>query len=279
MDYRAFINRGNMQRLSPQQEGELFTRMEAGLVARAVLEGRHHSVSEASREELELLAEQGERARERLWQSSLPLALKISGDMGRSWTGASDDLLQAACVGLAEALLRYDLRRGLKFSTFAWSSIRRRVSEEVMRQGSARPVWRRRTERAVERKELLLTIELGRQVEDADIASALDVDVSWVRERRGCSSDLPVGELWLLEGLMSGAGESEPDVDWLAEAREHLPRLQRLIIDSHFGFDGQMTPRHELAAELGLSERAVRRMERSALDSLRTWAQVHRDVA
>lgn len=279
MDYRGFISRDGMQRLSPQQESALFTRMEAGLIARAVLEGRLRSASGATPEELELLAKQGDRAREQLWQSSLPLALKISGDMGRSWTGTSDDLVQAACVGLAEALLRFDPRRGLKFSTFAWSSIRRRVSEEVMRQDSARPVWRRRTERAVERKEVLLAIELGRQVKDADIASALDVDVSWVRERRGCSSDVQVGEIWLLEGLMPSTTPAEPDTDWLAEAREHLPRLQRFIIDAHFGFGGRMMSRHELAAELGVSERAVRRMERSALDSMRTWAQVHRGAA
>lgn len=279
MEYRDFIASGGAGRLTREQECELFARIEAGVVAAAVLDGRLRSRTDASVAELERIAADGRSARERLWQASLAIALKIAGDLGRSWSGASEDLVQAACVGLAEAVMRFDCRREVRFSTFAWSAIRRRVGEELMRGDSARPVWRRRTERMVEDRELLLTMEMGRWVDDADIAAALDVEVSWVRARRRCGSDVSIGEPWVLEGLMPEAEEPDQDPEWLVEALAGLPGLQRRIIGSRYGFEGEAVPRHELAAELGLSDRAVRRMERSALDLLRGLAADRRDAA
>lgn len=272
MDYAEYINLGGSDRLTAHQERDLFLAMEAGLVAGAVRDGRLRCRTVAASHELELIAAEGHRAKERLWQAHLPLALKLARAVGRDRSDIVEDLVQAACIGLAEAMMRFDLRRGLRFSTFAWPSIRRRIAEEAMRRDSSRPVWRRRTERIVALKEEALTAELGRQAEDAEIAAALEVEVAWVRARRGCGSDVSIGDLWVLEGLLPAEPGTGMDADWLAEARSLLPALQRRILDSHYGFNGQVVPREELAAELGISARAVRRMERSALDWLRAWA-------
>lgn len=272
MDYAEYINLGGSDRLTANQERDLFLAMEAGLVAGAVRDGRLRCRTDAVSHELELIAAEGHRAKERLWQANLPLALKLARAMGRDRSDIVEDLVQAACIGLAEAMMRFDLRRGLRFSTFAWPSIRRRIAEEAMRRDSSRPVWRRRTERIVALKEQALTAELGRQAEDIEIAAALDVEVAWVRARRQCGSDVAIGEMWVLEGLLPAEPGTAVDADWLAEARCLLPELQRRILDSHYGFNGQVVPREELAVQLGISARAVRRMERSALDWLRAWA-------
>jgi|GEM_PF-2724041 len=219
MDYAEYINLGGSDRLTAHQERDLFLAMEAGLVAGAVRDGRLRCRTVAASHELELIAAEGHRAKERLWQAHLPLALKLARAVGRDRSDIVEDLVQAACIGLAEAMMRFDLRRGLRFSTFAWPSIRRRIAEEAMRRDSSRPVWRRRTERIVALKEEALTAELGRQAEDAEIAAALEVEVAWVRARRGCGSDVSIGDLWVLEGLLPAEPGTGMDADWLAEAR------------------------------------------------------------
>ncbi|MDN5977642.1 sigma-70 family RNA polymerase sigma factor [Acidipropionibacterium jensenii] len=277
MNFAEFISRAGSGRLTAGQQHRLFLMMEAGLVAQAVRHGDLVVATDATTGELDRLIEEGRRAHERLWQSNLPLALRIAGETGRSRAVASEDLIQAACVGLAEALMRFDPRRGLKFSTYAWPAIRRRVAEELMGGDSSRPVWRRRTECAVDRREMALTMELGRPPGDADIATDLGVDVAWVRDRRGRRGDVPIGEAWLLEQLMPRGDAAEPDEHWLTEARRQLPQLQRRIIDAHFGLGGRAVPRHRLAAELGISDRAVRRMELRALELMRDLAARHRE--
>ena len=60
--------------------------------------------------------------------------------MKQQWAGGAEygDLIQAGRIGLWQAILNYDEGRGVKFSTYAWQSIRRHIWREVKAEREAK---------------------------------------------------------------------------------------------------------------------------------------------
>ncbi|MDR1077749.1 MAG: sigma-70 family RNA polymerase sigma factor [Propionibacteriaceae bacterium] len=112
--------------LSADQELRLARRIEAGLLARAVLEARAPAdqtvpdppdragpaglAVQASPAELEALVRQGEAAHQALTLANLGLVRVIVRDFGRP--GTWSDLFQDGCLALEQAIMRFDFRRG-----------------------------------------------------------------------------------------------------------------------------------------------------------------------
>lgn len=279
MEFKDYIRmRGPEVRLGPDEEWELFGQLEAGIVAQAVLEGRAVIDCDASAAELEMLVSQGATAAEQLWQATMAMAVKVAGNLARAASGPVEDMRQAGFLGLAEAMLRFDRRRGARFTTFAWAWIKRRVAEELLTCNTARPVWRRRTEGAVDRRAHGLAMELGRPASDEEVAESLGVQVHWVRSRRDVGVDVPMADLTEI-GPTVGDPNEESSSQWLADAIDELPRLQRAIIEARFGFGGRPVARQRLAAELGITPGAVRRLEGSAVEALGRARPVRRLAA
>lgn len=111
--------------LSAADEIELAKRIEAGLVAAEVLARRWSC--EATPEELSELVAQGEQAWRQMWLANLGLVRMLSHREGRSARAPSEDLMQEGCLGLAQAIMRWDHRRGTRFSTVAWPWIENRL--------------------------------------------------------------------------------------------------------------------------------------------------------
>lgn len=104
-------------------EHALLRRIEAGVYAQHLLTSRsHHDPAELRR-----VAASGKSAWETLWLSNLRLVAKIAHASARRHRLPFDDLFQDGCLGLAQALIRFDLSRGWRLSTLAHEYIQRAV--------------------------------------------------------------------------------------------------------------------------------------------------------
>ena len=125
---------GALPLLTAEEEASLARTIESGVAAAAVLAG-HRLRVDATRAELERIAAEGERARERFLLSNLRLvAFVASGIAGRDRVLSRQEVSQEGVAAMAGVLGNYDWRRG-RFSTIAVPTIRRRVIEYVASRG------------------------------------------------------------------------------------------------------------------------------------------------
>ena len=116
--------------------------------------------------------------RNRLITEFAPMARRVALRVARrtpSWI-ASEDLVSAAMVGLAEAAERYDATRGEPFIAFATKRVRGAVLDEL-RRGDPLSRSARRSARQLGETMRALEQKLGRPPEDSEVAAALGVDV------------------------------------------------------------------------------------------------------
>lgn len=239
-------------------------------MASAVLTGRVHLPAlVCERAALEAVVEDARLARAQVWQAHLGVVhfvvAAVAGDAG----GQREDLVQAGCLGLGEALVRYDPRRGVRFVTLAWDWVGRRVREEALRCGSSRPVWRRRTEVAVAATRARLVSVHHREVDAGEVAAEMGRPRRWVEERLAAGADVPLTEVSPAALPVEPTGARGELCERLEEALEALPRLEREVVCLHHGFEGRRVSLAEIGRRLGLPVRAVSRVERRALDRLR----------
>ncbi|MDU6280736.1 MAG: sigma factor, partial [Cutibacterium acnes] len=136
MRYTDFIDGVGI--LDPAEEHDLFRRLDAGAIADAILAGHFLAAVPVSEAELRRISDDGVGARQTLWRQMLAIVLTQARQAAVSYRCSVEDLIQAGCIGLGEAIERYDVRRGARFSTVAWTWIRRRIGEEVVRLSGAR---------------------------------------------------------------------------------------------------------------------------------------------
>lgn len=112
-----------------EAEYELARQIEAGLYAEHLLDaGGPHAV-----DALESVARRGKEAWQTLWLSNLRLVAKLSHPEARRHRLPFDDVFQDGCLGLAEALMRFDFTLGWRFSTLAHEYIHRAVKASAAR--------------------------------------------------------------------------------------------------------------------------------------------------
>jgi RNA polymerase sigma factor (sigma-70 family) len=111
--------------LSADEEIELARAIEAGVLARAALDGDFDTPTPA--DDLRALAAAGDRAWQQMWQANVGLAGMLAGRVCRRHGLPEEDLVSEAQLGLAEAIMRWDHRRGTRFSTTAWIWITSRL--------------------------------------------------------------------------------------------------------------------------------------------------------
>jgi RNA polymerase primary sigma factor len=238
-------------------------------------------------EEIELAKriERGDlEAKDRLVNSNLRLVISNA----RKYQGHDMpllDLIQEGILGLIRAAEKFDYRKGFKFSTYATFWIRESIQRAIANRARTIriPVHIGQRERKIGRVTQELTGQLGREPTDEEVAAAAELDVREVRETRDAarvvtSLDRPVGEEEETSlGSLLPSRERGPDEeveislrkDALRRALDRLPEREREVVKLRYGINGDdPTPLTETGRRLGISQDAVRRIERRALSEL-----------
>jgi RNA polymerase sigma-B factor len=195
-----------------------------------------------------------------------------------------DDLVQVGTVGLLKAIDRFDVERGVEFTTYATPTIVGEIKRYFRDKGWAVKVPRRLQELnlAVNRANDKLAIELGRSPTVAELAEYLKAGEDEILEAQ------ELGQAYNLLSLDSEvSGETDKKSQTLAdtvgaadaglellEDRANLERAfhvlsgrERVIIYLRFYESVSQT---EIAKRLNVSQMHVSRLQAKALDKLRT---------
>jgi len=209
-----------------------------------------------------------------------------------------EDLVQEGMLGLIRAVEKFDWRRGFKFSTYGTLWIRQAIQRGLQNSGRTirLPVHVAQRQVKVRRIEAELSVKLGREPTDEEIAAVAELPVDQVLELRELNVALPSldqtvgddGESTLGDLLPSERPTPDEEVADLLRDRQvsevvaQLPELEREVISRRFGLDGgePLTAR-QIGAELGITaakageveDQALRRLaRRPELDALRPAA-------
>lgn len=117
--------------LDAAKEVELSQTIEAGVYARQILDEEVESdAGGATREELEALVTEGERAKDVFIRSNLRLVVAVARRYPRSGLPLLD-LIQEGNAGLVRAVEKFDYAKGFKFSTYATWWIRQAITRSI----------------------------------------------------------------------------------------------------------------------------------------------------
>ena len=277
--------------LDAAEEVELARLIEAGQYAQAILRGDAETMSDATREELETIAEEGEHAMQHFVRANLRLVVSVARKYGRSQMPLLD-LVQEGNTGLIRAVEKFDYAKGFKFSTYATWWVRQAISRGIAQQGR---IVRLPVHVAEQVNQILavrrnLERNLGREPEVAEIAEELGVEESKVVDlirysREHVSLDAPVeddGDTSLGDLI---ARETAPGPDELVLDAEDRTRLEGMLSDldersadvmrRRYGLrDGRQAKLADIGAVWGITAERVRQIERAALNQLRLTASV-----
>ena len=270
------VDLGRVPLLDPTEVGALAGQIEAGVLAGALLaEPRLPWGCDASRPELRLLQQQGERARQRFIVANLRLVALVTRSFA-SEASAPSDLFQEGCLGLITAVQRFDHRRGLRFSTYALFWIRAAVGAAAGRQVGAPQIPTSRAEqlRAVRGLEAELAQQLARPPTATELASVLGRTPAWTSALLAHRAPQSLDALdWTVVESVTGVEPVEgpgPDLGWVRELLDRLPDSEREVIGLRLGFvDGRPRSRAEVARTLQQPVGRIGRIEFRALNRLR----------
>ena len=190
---------GRTSLLTAEQEVDLAKRIEAGLFAEHKLETAT-GLDEKFRRDLELVAEDGRRAKAHMLEANLRLVVSVAkkySDRGLSLL----DVVQEGNLGLIRAVEKFDYTKGYKFSTYAMWWIRQAIQRGFA--DSARtirlPVHVLEMLSKLSRVERDMHQRLGREPTPEELAVELDRTPDQIEEllrtsRQPISLDSTIGE-------------------------------------------------------------------------------------
>ncbi|MDQ1026996.1 RNA polymerase primary sigma factor [Streptomyces umbrinus] len=277
--------------LDAAKEVDLSQTIEAGVYAQQILDGEVTDTKvKASREELEALVADSERAKDIFIRSNLRLVVAVARRYPRSGLPLLD-LIQEGNAGLVRAVEKFDYRKGFKFSTYATWWIRQAITRSIADQSRTirLPVHLVEELGRIRRVQREFNREHGREPEPSEIAAELDtkpervVDVlDWARDPVSLNmsvdddGDTQFGDL--LED--TSAVSPEQSVLTLLRSEELDDLIGRLdqrtasIIKMRYGIeDGRERTLTEVGKEHGLTRERIRQIEKHALLELKKLAR------
>jgi len=232
-----------------------------------------------------------ERAREELVGRFLPLARNLA----RRYAGAREpfeDLMQVASLGLVKAVDRFDVARGVAFSSFAVPTILGELKRYFRDLGWSVHVPRGAQEQAlkVEEAQQKLTSRSGRPPSVQQLAEYLEISIEDVLDaletanaHHSASLDAPrddgEGESGTLAdafGQDDGRFELVDASVTISAAAKQLSARERRVLALRFISDMTQT---QIASKIGVSQMQVSRILRRALGRLRELTETDGDAS
>lgn len=236
-------------------------------------------LTKKEKEELFLKIKNGdEEARQKFINGNLRLVLSIIKRFNGRGENA-DDLFQVGCVGLIKAIDNFDITQGVQFSTYAVPMIIGEIKRYLRDNNSIRVSRSIRdlAYKTIQFKERY-TKENGKEPTLEQIAKELGV----TEEDISISLDAIQDPVSLQEPVFNDGQENvfimdqvkdskNTDESWtenmtIMQAMGKLNEKEKMIIDKRF-FEGRT--QMEVAAEIGISQAQVSRLEKSAIMHLK----------
>jgi RNA polymerase primary sigma factor len=227
-----------------------------------------------------------EAARQKMIQSNLRLVVRIAKDYDNFGLSLMD-LISEGNFGLIKAVERFDPDKGGKLSTYASWWIKQAIKRALASNGKTIRLPVHMVDRIAQMRRVTarLTVEIGREPHNDEIAMAMEIPLSKVVHmqsiaNRAASLDQPVG----LEGdatlgdLVKDESERTPfetlrgksDNAEIAEMLAALEPREAEILIHRFGLNGESPLTLEEVGELfKLTRERVRQLQQSALMQLR----------
>ncbi|WP_405759649.1 sigma-70 family RNA polymerase sigma factor [Streptomyces sp. NBC_01420] len=276
--------------LDAAKEVDLSQAVEAGVYAGQILDGQVESdAGGASREELEALVAEGERAKDVFIRSNLRLVVAVARRYPRAGLPLLD-LIQEGNAGLVRAVEKFDYAKGFKFSTYATWWIRQAITRSIADQSRTirLPVHLVEELGRIRRVQREFNRENGRDPEHAEIAAELgstpgrvgDV-LDWARDPVSLNMSVDDEGDTQFGDLLEDTSAVSPEQSVLTllrseELEELIGKLDNRtasIIRMRYGIeDGRERTLTEVGKEHGLTRERIRQIEKHALLELKRMA-------
>jgi len=287
---------GKVALLNAEQEVSLAKRIEAGLFSEEKLNDPKVSLSDAEREDLEWIAEDGRRAKNHLLEANLRLVVSLA----KRYTGRGMlflDLIQEGNLGLIRAVEKFDYTKGYKFSTYATWWIKQAITRAMADQARTIriPVHMVEVINKLARVQRQMLQDLGREPSPEELAHELDMTPEKVVEvqkygREPISLHTPLGEDGDSEfGDLIEDSEAVVPADavnfsllqeQLHDVLDTLSEREAGVVSMRFGLtDGQPKTLDEIGRVYGVTRERIRQIESKTMSKLRhpSRSQVLRD--
>ncbi|OEV04710.1 RNA polymerase subunit sigma [Streptomyces oceani] len=285
---------GKVPLLNAEQEVELAKRIEAGLFSEDKLTG--DKLAPKLERELEIVAEDGRRAKNHLLEANLRLVVSLA----KRYTGRGMlflDLIQEGNLGLIRAVEKFDYTKGYKFSTYATWWIRQAITRAMADQARTIriPVHMVEVINKLARVQRQMLQDLGREPTPEELAKELDMTPEKVVEvqkygREPISLHTPLGEDGDSEfGDLIEDSEAVVPADavsftllqeQLHSVLDTLSEREAGVVSMRFGLtDGQPKTLDEIGKVYGVTRERIRQIESKTMSKLRhpSRSQVLRD--
>lgn len=232
--------------------------------------------------------EEGQEAKDKLIQCNLRLVLFVAKKYSHS-KRSIEDLVQDGNIGLMTAVDRFDYTRGFKFSTYAYNWINQSITRELANQNKTIRIPVHLIERInqMHRAERALSVSLGYEPSDEEIAKKMECTVEQVRNMHAISQtivslDAPVGEDHESTYGDFIVDQTATKVDEEAERKDLQDKLSKVmdkaltekekaVLIYRFGLDGgEPMTLDEVGSIYHVTRERIRQIEAKALRKMRS---------